>query len=96
MKFNFFTVKDFYTQNITDDVLKKVGLSTGILIAVVISQIILHGFVQIIDSIPIFDSLMQIVGVYATVKFARANLITQEQRSNLKENVRNTYQKVVG
>jgi hypothetical protein len=39
---------------------------------------------------------MQVVGVYATVRFVIVNLTTQEKRDNLVENVRNTYQDVVG
>ncbi len=96
MQFNFNTVKEFYTENITDEVLRKVGLTAGIFTVVIVSQLILHGFVEIVDSIPVFNSLMQVVGVYATVRFVLANLTTQEKRDNLVENVRNTYQDVVG
>jgi hypothetical protein len=96
MQFNFNTVKEFYTENITDEVLRKAGLTAGIFTVVIVSQLILHGFVEIVDSIPVFNSLMQVVGVYATVRFVLANLTTQEKRDNLVENVRNTYQDVVG
>jgi hypothetical protein len=96
MQLNFSTVKDFYTENVTDDVLKKVGLTAGIFAVVIVSQVLLHGLVEIVDSIPVFNSLMQVVGVYATVRFVLANLTTQENRNNFAEDVRNTYQKVVG
>jgi hypothetical protein len=96
MQFNFNTVKEFYTENITDEVLRKAGLTAGIFTVVIVSQLLLHGFVEIVDSIPVFNSLMQVVGVYATVRFVIANLTTQEKRDNLVENVRNTYQEVVG
>jgi hypothetical protein len=96
MQFNFNTVKEFYTENITDEVLRKAGLTAGIFGVVIVSQLLLHGFVEIVDSIPVFNSLMQVVGVYATVRFVLANLTTQEKRDNLVENVRNTYQDVVG
>ncbi len=96
MQFNFNTVKEFYTENITDEVLRKAGLTAGIFTVVIVSQLLLHGFVEIVDSIPVFNSLMQVVGVYATVRFVIANLTTQEKRDNLVENVRNTYQDVVG
>ncbi len=96
MQFNFNTVKEFYTENITDEVLRKAGLTAGIFTVVIVSQLLLHGFVEIVDSIPVFNSLMQVVGVYATVRFVLANLTTQEKRDNLVENVRNTYQDVVG
>jgi len=96
MQFNFNTVKEFYTENITDEVLRKAGLTAGIFTVVIVSQLILHGFVEIVDSIPVFNSLMQVVGVYATVRFVLANLTTQEKRDNLAKNVRNTYQDVVG
>ncbi len=96
MQFDFNTVKEFYTENITDEVLRKAGLTAGIFTVVIVSQLILHGFVEIVDSIPVFNSLMQVVGVYATVRFVLANLTTQEKRDNLVENVRNTYQDVVG
>jgi hypothetical protein len=96
MQFDFNTVKEFYTENITDEVLKKAGLTAGIFAVVIVSQLLLHGFVEIVDSIPVFNSLMQVVGVYATVRFVIANLTTQEKRDNLVENVRNTYQDVIG
>ncbi len=96
MQFNFNTVKEFYTENITDEVLRKAGLTAGIFTVVIVSQLLLHGFVEIVDSIPVFNSLMQVVGVYATARFVLANLTTQEKRDNLVENVRNTYQDVVG
>ena len=96
MQFNFNTVKDFYVENVNGDVLKKVGLTAGIFTVVIVSQLFLHGFVEIVDSIPVFNSLMQVVGVYVSARFAIANLTTQEKRDNLVENVRNTYQDVVG
>jgi len=96
MQFNFNTVKDFYVENVNDDVLKKVGLTAGIFTVVIVSQLFLHGFVEIVDSIPVFNSLMQVVGVYVSARFAIANLTTQEKRDNLAKNVRNTYQDVVG
>jgi hypothetical protein len=96
MQFDFSTVKDFYNENITDDVLKKVGLSAGIFTVVIVSQVLLHGLVEIVDSIPVFNSLMQVVGVYATIRFVVANLTTQEKREDFAQDVRNTYQKVVG
>lgn len=96
MQFDFNTVKEFYTENITDEVLKKAGLTAGIFAVVIVSQLLLHGLVEIVDSIPVFNSLMQVVGVYATARFVLTNLTTQEKRDNLVKNVRNTYQDVVG
>ena len=96
MQFDFNTVKEFYTENITDEVLKKAGLTAGIFAVVIVSQVLLHGLVEIVDSIPVFNSLMQVVGVYATARFVLTNLTTQEKRDNLVKNVRNTYQDVVG
>ena len=96
MQFDFNTVKEFYTENITDEVLKKAGLTAGIFAVVIVSQLLLHGLVEIVDSIPVFNSLMQVIGVYATARFVLANLTTQEKRDNLAKNVRNTYQDVVG
>ena len=96
MQFDFSTVKDFYTENVTDDVLKKVGLTAGIFAVVIVSQLLLHGLVEIVDGIPVFNSLMQVVGVYATLRFVLSNLTTQEKREDFAQDVRNTYQKVVG
>lgn len=96
MQFDFSTVKDFYTENVTDDLLKKVGLTAGIFTAVIVSQVLLHGLVEIVDSIPVFNSLMQVIGVYATIRFVVANLTTQEKRNNLTEKVRDSYHQVVG
>jgi len=96
MQFDFSTVKNFYTENVTDDLLKKVGLTAGIFTAVIVSQVLLHGLVEIVDSIPVFNSLMQVIGVYATIRFVVANLTTQEKRNNLTEKVRDSYHQVVG
>ena len=96
MQFDFSTVKDFYTENVTDDVLKKVGLTAGIFAVVIVSQVLLHGLVEIVDGIPVFNSLMQVVGVYATLRFVLSNLVTQEQRTTLRSKVRSSYQEIVG
>jgi len=96
MDFNFTTIKDFYKENVSDELLKKTGLSVGIFGIVIVSQVILHGLVEVIDSIPVFNSLMQVVGVYATARFVLANLITQEQRNSLREKVEDAYKDVVG
>ncbi len=96
MQFNFSNIKDFYTENVTDEVLRKVGITASIFTVVIVSQLILHGFVEIVDGIPVFNSLMQVVGVLATVRFILANLTTQEKRDNLVKNVRITYQDIVG
>ena len=96
MQFDFSTAKDFYIENVTDDILKKVGLTAGIFAVVIISQILLHGLVEIVDSIPVFNSLMQVVGVYATIRFVVANLTTQQKRDDFAQDIRITYQKVVG
>lgn len=96
MQFDFSTVKNFYTENVNNDVLKKVGLTAGIFTVVIVSQVLLHGFVEIVDSIPVFNSLMQVVGVCVSARFAITNLTTQEKRDNLVKNVQNTYKDVVG
>lgn len=54
----------------------------------IVSQVLLHGLVEIVDSIPVFNSLMEVVGVYATIRFVVANLTTQEKRDNFTQDVR--------
>lgn len=96
MQFNFNTIKDFYTDNITNEVTRKTFLTIGIFTAVIFSQVILHGFVEIVDGIPVFNSLMQVVGVYATARFVLQNLATKSQRDDFAKNIQDTYKDIVG
>lgn len=95
-QFNLSAIKEFYQENITSDVLKNTGLTVVIFAVVIVAQVILHAVVQVVDSVPVFNSLMQVVGVYATIRFAMSNLSTQQQRDDLMQKVRNTYQEVIG
>jgi len=95
MQDNIAQVKSFLNENVTNETLKNIGLSTAILFVVIVSQLLLHEVVMVIDSIPVFNGVMEVIGLIAFINFSRNNLITAEQRSALIEKVQNTYSEVV-
>lgn len=94
--FTFSNLKTLYTENVTNEVLKNTGITLSILFVVIVSQLLLHSVVQIVDSIPVFNSLLEVIGLYAFGRFAFSNLVTQEQRQELVEKVQYHYQEMVG
>ena len=94
--FTFSNLKTLYTENVTNEVLKNTGITLSILFVVIVSQLLLHSVVQIVDSIPVFNSLLEVIGLYAFGRFAFSNLVTQEQRQELVEKVQYYYQEMVG
>lgn len=94
--FTFSNLKTLYTENVTNEVLKNAGITLSILFVVIVSQLLLHSVVQIVDSIPVFNSLLEVIGLYAFGRFAFSNLVTQEQRQELVEKVQYYYQEMVG
>jgi hypothetical protein len=88
-------VKSFLNENVTNETLKNIGLSTAILFVVIVAQLLIHEVVAVVDSIPVFNGVMEIVGLVAFINFTRNNLITGEQRTALVEKVKNTYNDVV-
>ena len=83
-------VKTFVQENVSNELLKNVGITSGILFAVIVSQLVLHEVVMVIDSIPVFNGIMEVVGLVAFINFSRNNLITAEQRTALMEKVQTT------
>ena len=83
-------VKTFVQENVSNELLKNVGITSGILFAVIVSQLVLHEVVMVIDSIPVFNGIMEVVGLVAFINFSRNNLITAEQRTALMEKVQST------
>jgi len=88
-------VKTFVNENVSNELLKNIGLSTAILFVVIVAQLLLHEVVAVVDSIPVFNGIMEIIGLVAFINFTRNNLITVEQRSALKEKVQSTINEVV-
>ena len=88
-------VKTFVNENVSNELLKNIGLSTAILFVVIVAQLLLHEVVAVIDSIPIFNGVMEIVGLVAFINFTRNNLLTGEQRTALIDKVKTTYGQVV-
>jgi len=87
-------VKTFVNENVSSELLKNIGLSVGILFVVIVSQLILHEVVMVVDSIPVFNGIMEIIGLVAFINFTRNNLITAEQRSALIDKVQTTINEV--
>ena len=88
-------VKTFVNENVSSELLKNIGISTAILFVVIVSQLILHEVVMVIDGIPVFNGIMEIIGLVAFINFTRNNLITAEQRTELKEKVQTTFNQVI-
>jgi hypothetical protein len=88
-------VKTFVNENVSNELLKNIGLSTAILFVVIVAQLLLHEVVAVVDSIPIFNGVMEIVGLVAFINFTRNNLLTGEQRTALIDKVKTTYGQVV-
>jgi len=88
-------VKTFVQENVSNELLKNVGLSTAILFVVIVSQLLVHEVVMVVDNIPVFNGVMEIIGLVAFINFCRNNLITVDQRTALIEKVKSTYNQTV-
>jgi hypothetical protein len=87
-------VKTFVQENVSNELLKNVGLSTAILFVVIVSQLLVHEVVMVVDNIPVFNGVMEIIGLVAFINFCRNNLITVDQRANLVDKVQTTIKEV--
>lgn len=87
-------VKTFVQENVSNELLKNVGLSTAILFVVIVAQLLVHEVVMVVDSIPVFNGVMEIIGLVAFINFCRNNLITVDQRVNLVDKVQTTIKEV--
>jgi len=95
MNFNINEIKTFVSENVTNNLLKNVGISSVILFVVIVAQLLIHEVVLVIDSIPVFNGIMQLIGLVVFVNFIRNNLLTQEQRVVFSEKVKSFYNQVV-
>ena len=84
-------VKTFLTENVSNEILKNVGLSTAILFVVIVAQLLIHEVVAVIDAIPVFNGVMEIIGLVTFINFSRNNLMTPDQRTALVDKVKTTY-----
>ena len=87
-------IKSFVNENVTDELLKNIGISVGIFFVVIVAQLLIHEVVMVIDSIPVFNGMMEIIGLIAFINFARNNLITVEQRSTLRETLHSKFTEI--
>lgn len=87
-------VKTFVQENVSNELLKNIGLSTAILFVVIVAQLLIHEVVYVIDSIPVFNGVMELVGLIAIINFTRNNLLTTEQRVEFTEKVQNYLKEV--
>jgi len=87
-------VKTFVQENVSNELLKNIGLSTAILFVVIVAQLLIHEVVYVIDSIPVFNGVMELVGLIAVINFTRNNLLTAEQRTEFTEKVQNYLKEV--
>ena len=83
--------KTFLVENVTDDLLKKAGLTVAILFGVIVAQLLLGAVVTVVNSIPIVNDLLMLVGLYTFGKFAINNLLTAEKRTETVEKVKGYY-----
>jgi len=94
MQEKFAQVKTFVNENVSNELLKNIGLSTAILFVVIVAQLLIHEIVFVVDSIPVFNGIMELVGLAAFINFTRNNLLTAEQRTAFVEKVQETYNQV--
>ena len=87
-------VKTFLTENVSNELLKNIGLSTAILFVVIVAQLLIHEVVAVVDAIPVFNGVMELVGLIALINFSRNNLMTPDQRTALVDKVKTTYNNV--
>ena len=88
-------VKTFVNENVSNELLKNVGLTTAILFVVIVAQLIIGEVVAVVDAIPVFNGVLQLIGLVAFINFTRNNLLTGEQRTALIDKVKNSYNQVV-
>ena len=88
-------VKTFLTENVSNEILKNVGLSTAILFVVIVAQLLIHEVVAVIDAIPVFNGVMEIIGLVTFINFSRNNLMTPDQRTALVDKVKTTYNDII-
>ena len=88
-------VKNFVNENVSNELLKNVGLSTAILFVVIVAQLLIHEVVAVVDAIPVFNGVLEIVGLVTFINFTRNNLLTGEQRTALVDKIKNSYNQVV-
>ena len=88
-------VKTFLTENVSNELLKNVGLSTAILFVVIVAQLLIHEVVAVIDAIPVFNGVMEIIGLVTFINFSRNNLMTPDQRTALVDKVKTTYNDII-
>jgi len=94
MNFNITEIKTFVSENVTNDLLKNIGLSVGILFVVIVAQLLIHEVVMVVDSIPVFNGVMELIGLVVFINFVRNNLLTQDQRVTFTEKVKSFYNQV--
>ena len=85
-----------FVNKIDSETAKNIALSFLIFFVVIVAQIIVHEIVVVVDSIPVFSSLMEIVGIYVVGKFVMNNLSTEEKRSELVAQFKEKYTVFVG
>jgi len=87
-------VKTFVNENVSNELLKNIGISTAILFVVIVAQLLIHEVVAVVDAIPVFNGVMELVGLVTLINFSRNNLMTPEQRTALVDKVKTTYNNV--
>ena len=88
-------VKTFVQENVSNELLKNIGLSTAILFVVIIAQLLIHEVFYVVDGIPVVNGVMELVGLVVVINFARNNLLTTEQRTEFTEKVKTYFQEVI-
>ena len=87
-------VKTFVNENVSNELLKNIGISTAILFVVIVAQLLIHEVVAVVDAIPVFNGVMELVGLVTLINFSRNNLMTPEKRTALVDKVKTTYNNV--
>ena len=86
----------YINDNVTKEFSKNFGITFTIFFIVIVSQIFIAGVVDTIDSIPLFNSLMELIGVYVFTKFIFNHMLTKAKRDEVFNKVKTSYQEIVG
>ena len=86
----------YINENVTKEFSKNFLLTFLIFFVVIVSQLIIAEVVAVVDSIPVFNSIMELVGMYVVGKFTLDNLSTKDKRNQLVKQLEAKYQQVIG
>ena len=87
---------NYINEKVTKEFSKNFALTFTIFFVVIVAQLVIAEVVAVVDSIPIFNSVTELVGLFVVGRFVLNNLVTHEQRNNLLSQLEQSYKQIVG